>query len=59
MSRLLKTDQGSILVDGMDVAITPSDVLARKLSILRQQNHFEARLTVEDLVTFGRYPYTK
>lgn len=59
MSRLLKTDEGTILVDGMDVSSTPSDQLARRLSILRQQNHFEARLTVEDLVTFGRYPYTK
>jgi iron complex transport system ATP-binding protein len=59
MSRLMKTDEGTIRVDGMDVASTPSDELARRMSILRQQNHFEARLTVEDLVTFGRYPYTK
>lgn len=59
MSRLLKTDEGTITIDGMDVSSTPSDQLARRLSILRQQNHFEARLTVEDLVTFGRYPYSK
>lgn len=59
MSRLLKMNAGSIMVDGLDVTTTPSDLLARKLSILRQQNHFEARLTVEDLVTFGRFPYCK
>lgn len=59
MSRLLKMDAGSVRVDGLDVSKTSSDVLARRLSILRQQNHFEARLTVRDLVTFGRYPYTK
>lgn len=59
MSRLLTSDEGTITIDGMDVSSTPSDQLARRLSILRQQNHFEARLTVEDLVTFGRYPYSK
>lgn len=59
MSRLMMPDEGSVLIDGMDVFSTPSDVLAKRLSILRQQNHFEARLTIEDLVTFGRYPYCK
>ncbi len=59
MSRLLKTDAGTITVDGLDVTNTPGDVMARKLAILRQQNYFEARLTVEDLVTFGRFPYCK
>lgn len=59
MSRLLRTDEGTITIDGLDVTRTPGDVLARKLAILRQQNHFEARLTVEDLVTFGRFPYCK
>lgn len=59
MSRLLKTDSGTITIDGLDVSSTPGDVMARKLAILRQQNYFEARLTVEDLVTFGRFPYCK
>lgn len=59
MSRLLKMDSGEILVDGQNVSTTPSDKLARTMSILRQSNHFEARLTIEDLVTFGRFPYCK
>lgn len=59
MSRLLRIDEGQILVDGHDINSTPGDQMARKLSILRQQNHFEARLTIEDLVTFGRFPYCK
>ena len=59
MSRLLHIDSGTITVDGLDVSHTPGDVMARKLAILRQQNHIEARLTVEDLVTFGRFPYCK
>ncbi|HWJ87527.1 MAG TPA: ABC transporter ATP-binding protein [Pelagibacterium sp.] len=59
ISRLLGMDAGSVTVDGMDVSKTPSDVLAKRLSILRQDNHMTARLTVRDLIAFGRYPYSK
>ena len=59
MSRLLRLDAGRVTVDGLDVATAPSDVLARRLAILRQENQLTARLTVEDLVTFGRYPHSK
>ena len=59
VSRLKPMDAGRICVDGLDVARTRGDVLARRLSILRQENHIEARLTVADLVAFGRYPYSK
>ena len=59
VARLLGMDGGSVTVDGLDVSNTPSEVLAKRLSILRQDNHMSARLTVHDLVSFGRYPYTK
>lgn len=59
ISRLTPTDQGTILVDGMDVSKTPGDKLARRLSILRQENTVTSRLTVRELVAFGRYPYSK
>nr|WP_211185978.1 ATP-binding cassette domain-containing protein [Brenneria salicis] len=59
VSRLLDADQGRVSVNGMDVSTTPSDKLAACLSVLRQENQFASRLTVEELVGFGRYPYTK
>ena len=59
MSRLLAPDAGQVLVDGLDVRTTASDLLARRLAILRQDAHVGSRLTVRDLVTFGRYPYSK
>ncbi|MCU1546873.1 MAG: transporter ATP-binding protein, partial [Homoserinimonas sp.] len=59
ISRLENFDSGVITVDGMDVTRTKSDALARRLSILRQENHLAARLTIRDLVGFGRYPYSK
>jgi iron complex transport system ATP-binding protein len=59
VSRLLPLDAGTVTVDGLDVTRTPGDVLARRLSILRQDNHLGSRLTVRDLVLFGRYPHSK
>jgi iron complex transport system ATP-binding protein len=59
IARLMAMDKGTVTVDGMDVTKTQSDQLARRLSILRQDNHISSRLTVRDLVTFGRYPYSK
>lgn len=59
VSRLMAMDAGSVTVGGLDVTRAPSDELARRLSILRQDNHISARLTVHDLVSFGRYPHSK
>ncbi|MGV0879074.1 ATP-binding cassette domain-containing protein [Martelella sp. FLE1502] len=59
VSRLMKADSGAVRVGGLDIAETADDVLARKLSIMRQENHIAARLTVRDLVGFGRFPYSR
>lgn len=59
IGRLLPIDAGTIAVGGMDVATSKSNVLARRLTILRQENHVGLRLTVRDLVGFGRYPYSR
>ncbi|MDP2782229.1 ABC transporter ATP-binding protein [Devosia sp.] len=50
VSRLMSMDKGSVTVDGLDVTKTASDVLARRLSILRQENHMTARLTPADKI---------
>ncbi len=59
ISRLVPMTAGTVTVDGLDVTQTPSDILAKRLSILRQDNRVGSRLTVRDLVEFGRYPYSK
>ena len=59
IGRLLGMDQGSIEVAGYDVASTKSRDLAKILSILRQENHFITRLTVRQLVGFGRFPHSQ
>jgi iron complex transport system ATP-binding protein len=52
VSRLLPVSAGQIRVDGLDVTRADSRELARRLAIL------PLRLTVRDLVAFGRYPHT-
>ncbi|MFO3667347.1 ABC transporter ATP-binding protein [Anaerococcus kampingiae] len=59
IGRLLDMDLGSINIGGMDVCTCHSGELAKILSILRQENHFTAKLTVRQLISFGRYPYSK
>jgi len=59
VGRLLGIDEGTIEVAGYDVTKTNSKDLAKIVSILRQENHFVTRLTVRQLVGFGRYPHSK
>lgn len=59
ISRITAMDAGSVAVDGNDVATTAGDIIARRLSFLRQDNQISSRLTVRDLVAFGRYPHNK
>ncbi|MGO1319875.1 MAG: iron ABC transporter ATP-binding protein [Galactobacter sp.] len=59
IGRLMGADAGTISVGGHDVAKTPSKQMAKVVSILRQENHFVTRLTVRQLVGFGRFPYSK
>lgn len=57
IARLLDADSGRVTVAELDVATCDTKELARVLSVLRQDNHLPVRLTVEDLVGFGRYPH--
>ena len=56
IARLLVTDGGSISIGGMDIANCDSRELAKRLAILRQSNDLQSRITVSDLVGFGRFP---
>lgn len=59
IGRLLDMDEGQIRVANMDVSGSKSEDLAKKITILRQENHFVTRLTVRQLAGFGRFPYSK
>ncbi|MCU6712541.1 ABC transporter ATP-binding protein [Paenibacillus sp. J5C_2022] len=59
MSRLQTKDAGQVLIQGKDVADWNSTELAKTISILKQSNHLTLRLTVRELVSFGRFPYSQ
>ena len=59
VSRLLDADTGEVFLDQTDVKKIKSDEFAKRVAILKQTNHLNIRLTVRELVSFGRYPYSK
>ena len=59
VSRLMDADTGEVLLDQNNVKKMKSNDFAKRVAILRQSNHLNVRLTVRELVSFGRYPYSK
>lgn len=59
ISRLLSQDGGVVKVDEKNVTEYKNRMLAQRLSILKQSNHVRLKLTVRELVSFGRFPYSQ
>lgn len=59
ISRLTTKDAGEIYIEGKEVSRWKSTELAKIISILKQANHINIRLTVRELVNFGRFPYSQ
>jgi len=58
ISRLIARDTGIVEFEGRDIAKWKSRELAQRLAILTQTNNIQMKLTVRELVTFGRFPYS-
>ncbi|MFL6560177.1 MAG: ABC transporter ATP-binding protein [Bacillus sp. (in: firmicutes)] len=58
VSRLLDADSGEVLIDNSDVRRMKSNDFAKRISILKQSNYMDVRLTIRELVSFGRFPYS-
>lgn len=58
ISRLIARDSGLVSFDGTDIAKWKSKELSKRLAILTQSNNIQMKLTVRELVTFGRFPYS-
>jgi len=59
MGSMVNVTCGRICINGMDVSTWKPNDLAKVVSMLKQSNHLNVRLTVRELVSFGRYPYCK
>lgn len=58
ISRLIAQDAGLVNFDGKDIFKWKSKELAKRLAILTQTNNIQMKLTVRELVAFGRFPYS-
>lgn len=58
ISRLIARDEGLVNFHGKDIGKWKSRELSKKLAILTQSNQIQMKLTVQELVAFGRFPYS-
>lgn len=58
ISRLIERDGGEVNFEDKDIANWKSKELSKRLSILTQSNNVQMKLTVHELVSFGRFPYS-
>ncbi|MED5614321.1 iron ABC transporter ATP-binding protein [Janthinobacterium sp. P210005] len=59
IARLQEAQGGEIMIDGRSIAAIQIRDYARLVATLRQSPDFHLRLTVEELVAFGRFPYSR
>lgn len=59
VSRLLDADTGEVLLDKANIKNMKSNDFAKRVAILKQSNFLNVKLTIRQLVSFGRYPYSK
>ena len=58
ISRLIARDGGLVDFEGKDIGRWKSKELSKRLAILTQSNNVQMKLTVRELVAFGRFPYS-
>lgn len=57
IARLITRTSGIVQLQGIDITRWESRDLARHLAILTQSNNVQMKLTVRELVSFGRFPH--
>jgi len=57
MTNLLPSLSGTISIDGVDIKKMKTIDIAKKIAVLRQTHNISIRITVNDLVEFGRFPH--
>ncbi len=57
ISRIMKKDEGKVIIDSRELEKWDTKELAKKIAILKQSNNINVRLTIKEIVSFGRYPH--
>lgn len=59
ISRLIEPTSGDVYIDGVKTKEIKNSDLAKQIAVLRQTNNINLKLTVEELIAFGRFPHSK
>lgn len=59
ISRTLELQSGLVWIDSVELAMWNSNELAKRLAIMKQSENIDVKITVNDLVSFGRFPHSK
>jgi iron complex transport system ATP-binding protein len=59
IGRLIPPTNGNVMIQEKELSLWNSRELAQQLAILKQSNSTHLQITVEDLVQFGRFPYSQ
>ena len=59
ITRLMDMDEGQVIIDGTELSKWDSKELSKRISILKQANDVNLRLTIRELVEFGRFPHSQ
>ncbi|SDZ13715.1 iron complex transport system ATP-binding protein [Proteiniborus ethanoligenes] len=59
MSRCIKPTEGNIYLEGINIKNINTKIIAQKMAILPQVKNVSSDISVEELVSYGRYPHLK
>jgi iron complex transport system ATP-binding protein len=59
ITRLLNPREGAVFLDGRNMRDMKSREIAKCVAVLKQSHHISIRISVEDLVAFGRFPHSR
>lgn len=59
VTRLINGDGGDVIIEGKNLSDYHTKDLAKKIAILKQSNNISLKLTIRELVGFGRFPHSE
>ena len=59
VGRIIKQNSGEVLLEGQPISKIKDRDMAKKLAFLKQSNFVNVKITVRELVAFGRFPHSQ
>ncbi|MDR0513343.1 MAG: ATP-binding cassette domain-containing protein, partial [Treponema sp.] len=59
IARFIKANSGEIFLEGERIDSIKDFDMAKKVAVLKQSNNTHIKLSIRELVSFGRFPHSK